>query len=93
MFASIVVYTKPDCPLCHGLIQKLRSLPAVPEFKLELRDITTCEEWQARYQFSIPVLIVNGRSFPRPAPQVSPERLALLLKPALENPPCLSSSS
>jgi glutaredoxin len=89
--AHLILYTKPDCPLCAALRQKL--LDTGLDFTLEERDITTQTNWFNQYQFLIPVLVVNGRTFPRPAPRITSERLAVLLRPALAHPPCLSSEA
>jgi glutaredoxin len=88
MPGKVTVYTKPDCPLCAGLVSKLTEIQTVLNCQLELRDITTQAEWWERYQFTVPVLLINGRTFPRPSPRLSPERLVSLLLPALghENP-------
>jgi len=81
--ALLAVYTKPDCPLCAGLVAKLTAIQPELGFTLELRDITTRDDWQERYQYRIPVLEVNGRGFPSPQPRITNARLAALLGPAL----------
>ncbi|WP_218079716.1 glutaredoxin family protein [Anthocerotibacter panamensis] len=88
METVVVVYTKPDCPLCASLVAKLTALQPQGAFLLELRDISTRSDWEAQFAHSVPVLVVNGRTFPRPSPRIAPERLAALLAPALQRPPC-----
>jgi hypothetical protein len=52
---KFVLYSKPGCHLCEGLQAKLETASHLP-FELEVRDITTQEDWFARYQYEIPVL-------------------------------------
>jgi len=79
----IIIYTKPDCPLCAGLLAKLMVIQPELGFTLEPRDITAQSVWFEQYQFKIPVLVVNGREFPTPSPRLTPERLKGLLGPNL----------
>ena len=57
---QLVLYSKPGCHLCEGLQEKLEAIqnsdPCPLEFKLDIRDITTREDWFAAYQYEIPVL-------------------------------------
>ncbi|WP_396034972.1 glutaredoxin family protein, partial [Candidatus Cyanaurora vandensis] len=53
----ILVYTKPDCPLCQGLIARLQEIQPALAFTLELR-----QDLSER----VPRLVVNGRPFPQP---------------------------
>jgi hypothetical protein len=52
---QLILYSKPGCHLCEGLEEKLRQVEGV-EFDLEIRDITTRDDWFGRYQYEIPVL-------------------------------------
>lgn len=52
---KLVLYSKPGCHLCEGLEEKLRAIDP-PGFDLEIRDITTRDDWFAAYQYEIPVL-------------------------------------
>lgn len=55
---QIIVYSKADCHLCEGLIEKLKAVQtqaADLEFTIATRDITTREDWFQRYQYEIPV--------------------------------------
>ncbi len=57
----LILYSKPGCHLCEGLKEKLEQIPN-PSFELEIRDITTREDWWAAYQFEIPVLCKEIKS-------------------------------
>ncbi|MBF2066484.1 MAG: glutaredoxin family protein [Calothrix sp. C42_A2020_038] len=89
---KLILYSKPGCHLCEGLQEKLEQIGAMPEFsfKIEIRDITTREDWYQRYEYEIPVLFVandtenNGnaieRMIPRPSPRASVKQLAQILQ-------------
>jgi len=51
----LILYSKPGCHLCEGLQEKLEQLPNLP-VELEIRDITTRDDWFRAYQYEIPVL-------------------------------------
>jgi hypothetical protein len=55
MAMKFVLYSKPGCHLCEGLEEKLVAASHL-NFDLEVRDITTREDWFQRYQYEIPVL-------------------------------------
>ncbi len=44
--------------MCEGLQEKLEQLHTL-DFELEIRDITTREDWFQAYQYEIPVLILQ----------------------------------
>ena len=73
----LVLYSKPGCHLCEGLEEKLAQVQAVP-IALEIRDITTRDEWLQQYQYEIPVLCVeqvdeaDGTVRLLPLPRLSP---------------------
>ena len=64
--ARLVLYTKPGCCLCDGLKETLdevlasdsilASAPALRGASLELRDVSTNEEWAAKHAMEVPVL-------------------------------------
>lgn len=74
---DLILYSKPGCHLCEGLAEKLAQIEQ-PNFTLEIRDITTREDWFQAYQYEIPVLCVvmlsnNGqRPIEQPLPRFSP---------------------
>ncbi|PSO51012.1 MAG: glutaredoxin family protein [Cyanobacteria bacterium SW_9_44_58] len=80
---QLILYSKPDCHLCEGLQEKLEQVREV-SFDLEVRDITTREDWFQAYQYSVPVLRrqVDGReeTLPRPSPRASVGQLTQLLQ-------------
>lgn len=96
----LILYSKPGCHLCEGLQEKLEKIQNVA-FELEIRDITTRDDWFQTYQYEIPVLfLVESRSsatidsaspalrpIPRPSPRATVQQLAQMLqKYALDSP-------
>ena len=88
---TLILYSKPGCHLCEGLQEKLEKIQAssqtLGKFQLEIRDITTREDWFEAYQYSIPVLFKSGepnQPIPRPAPRMSVIELEQLLQKYLE---------
>ncbi|KAF8065622.1 hypothetical protein HT031_003223 [Scenedesmus sp. PABB004] len=101
---SFVLYTKPDCPLCDGLKDKVRGLIDRAEFvpcflsgaTLEVRDIATNAAWQDAMHLAVPVLAVvdeqgNEVVLPRPQPRVTADRLQRHLEEALRGTAAASS--
>ncbi|MFN4194764.1 MAG: glutaredoxin family protein [Thermosynechococcus sp.] len=67
--SHLILYSKPGCHLCEGLQEKLATLR---EFTLEVRDITSRDDWWQAYQYEIPVLyLVIGKQI-LPVPRFSP---------------------
>jgi hypothetical protein len=54
----LILYSKPGCHLCEGLEEKLNQIQSL-QFELEIRDITTREDWFQRFQYEIPVLMLE----------------------------------
>ncbi|MEX0272352.1 glutaredoxin family protein [Leptolyngbyaceae cyanobacterium UHCC 1019] len=52
---QLILYSKPGCHLCEGLQEKLERIQSIP-LELEVRDITTRDDWFQQYQYEIPVL-------------------------------------
>ncbi|TRU28566.1 MAG: glutaredoxin family protein [Microcystis aeruginosa Ma_SC_T_19800800_S464] len=79
---ELILYSKLDCHLCEGLLEKLEKIRP-PEWKLEIRDITSREDWFNAYQYEIPVLcqkLATGEKIlPRLSPRANAEQLARLL--------------
>ncbi len=57
----LILYSKPGCHLCEGLQEKLEQIQPL-SFELEIRDITTREDWFQAYQYEVPVLCLSNRS-------------------------------
>ncbi|MEN9245998.1 MAG: glutaredoxin family protein, partial [Thermostichales cyanobacterium SRBZ-1_bins_19] len=53
-----ILYSKPGCHLCEGLLDKLRQLPEIAP-TLTVRDITTNPQWWQRFHLDIPVLALQ----------------------------------
>jgi hypothetical protein len=82
---KLILYSKPDCHLCEGLLEKLQLIQAV-QFDLEIRDITSNLNWFEQYQYEIPVLclwdeqLIQERELPRLSPRSPFTKLEELLK-------------
>ncbi|MBW4635549.1 MAG: glutaredoxin family protein [Iphinoe sp. HA4291-MV1] len=86
----IILYSKPGCHLCEGLQEKLEQIQNL-KFELEIRDITTREDWFQAYQYEVPVLfLANHRGtegtqenkellLPRPSPRATVQQLQSML--------------
>ncbi len=69
----LILYSKPGCHLCEGLQEKLEQIEGV---HLEIRDITTREDWFNAYEYEVPVLCdSNDKPLPRPSPRASVAQL------------------
>jgi Glutaredoxin-like domain (DUF836) len=51
----LILYSKPGCHLCEGLQEKLQQIESI-NFQLEVRDITSRDDWFQAYQYEVPVL-------------------------------------
>ena len=80
---KLVFYSKPGCHLCEGLQEKLAQVTNI-DFELEIRDITTRDDWFNAYQYEIPVLcqkLPQGeKPLPRLAPRASVKKLEQMLQ-------------
>jgi len=81
----LALYSKPGCHLCEGLQAKLEQIQSL-NFELEIRDITTREDWLQLYEYEVPVLcrkvIGAGKEeqLPRPSPRSSVRQLEQMLQ-------------
>ena len=78
----LILYSKPGCHLCEGLQEKLERVQTI-KFELEIRDITTREDWFAAYEYEVPVLALDTdpqQILPRPSPRASLQQLERLLQ-------------
>ncbi len=79
---KLILYSKPGCHLCEGLEEKLRQI-TTPQFELEIRDITTRDDWFQAYRYEIPVLCLESlASLSSPAPTFPPVTLTPLPRPS-----------
>jgi hypothetical protein len=79
---QLIFYSKPGCHLCEGLEEKLRQ---IPDAELEIRDITSRDDWFQQYQYEIPVVLWVTESgaivpLPRISPRASVTQVAQLLQ-------------
>lgn len=79
---ELILYSKPGCHLCEGLEEKLAQVSLIA-IELEVRDITTNEQWFTAYQYEIPVLMWRSPTgevtIPRLSPRAPVSRLEQLL--------------
>ncbi len=84
----LILYSKPDCHLCEGLQEKLEKIENL-DFELEIRDITSREDWFAAYQYEVPVLYYDRQGkeqpLPRPSPRASVKQIERMLQKYLLN--------
>lgn len=78
----LILYSKPGCHLCEGLQEKLEQIQTIP-IELEIRDITTREDWFRAYEYEIPVLMLvkesgDERQPNEQTPMAVPQSLKLL---------------
>ena len=57
MSLHLILYSKPGCHLCEGLQEKLAQIQNL-DLTLDMRDITTRDDWFQAYQYEIPVLVL-----------------------------------
>ncbi len=80
---QLILYSKPGCHLCEGLQEKLEQIQGL-NYELEVRDITTREDWLQAYQYEVPVLCrVSADTeelLPRPSPRATVQQLAQMLQ-------------
>lgn len=84
---QLILYSKPGCHLCEGLQEKLEQIVETQNFvslQLEVRDITTREDWSKAYQYEVPVVCKNARGreeqLPRPSPRATVQQLEQMLQ-------------
>jgi glutaredoxin len=79
----LILYSKPGCHLCEGLQEKLEQIQGL-NVELEVRDITSREDWFQTYQYEVPVLCRNSfdreERLPRPSPRASVRQLEQMLQ-------------
>jgi glutaredoxin len=63
----LILYSKPGCHLCEGLQEKLEQIQSFG-IALEVRDITTREDWFQQYQYEIPVMFLAQAQTPSAEP-------------------------
>lgn len=91
----LILYSKPGCHLCEGLQEKLEKIQNI-SFELEIRDITTREDWFAKYEYEVPGLYLSNhrgaedaeeseKLLPRPSPRGSVQQLEQMLCKYLAN--------
>ncbi len=87
----LILYGKAGCHLCEGLQEKLEQIENL-DIQLEVRDITTREDWFNAFQYEIPVLfrVPTDRNdvaepLPRPSPRATVRQLEQMLQKYLDH--------
>lgn len=79
---KIILYSKPECHLCEGLIEKLTQIQEL-NLDLEIRDINNNSQWWEEYQYEIPVMYAvtaeGEKLIPRVSPRASVAQLTKIL--------------
>jgi glutaredoxin len=75
---AIVVYTKPNCPLCEEAIDAIESVRARVSFDLVLKNILESLDDFERFKHDIPVIFLNGKELSRH--QITGEQLIEALR-------------
>ncbi|HAG80515.1 MAG TPA: glutaredoxin family protein [Cyanobacteria bacterium UBA11162] len=81
---QFILYSKPGCHLCEGLQEKLEQIQGL-DIELEVRDITTREDWFEAYQYEVPVLCHKVSDQEEPVPRPSPRATVQQLERMLQN--------
>jgi hypothetical protein len=84
----LILYSKIGCHLCEGLQEKLEQIQGL-DFDLEVREITSREDWFQAYEYEVPVLCrdTSGREeqLPRPSPRATVRHLEQMLQKYIGN--------
>ncbi|MGK7892464.1 MAG: glutaredoxin family protein [Xenococcus sp. (in: cyanobacteria)] len=80
---NLILYSKPGCHLCEGLQEKLAQVTNI-DFELEIRDITTRDDWFDAYQHAIPVLCQQLPEGEKPLPRLPPRATVKKLEQMLQ---------
>ncbi|MBU7586180.1 MAG: glutaredoxin family protein [Nostoc sp. TH1S01] len=91
----LILYSKPGCHLCEGLQEKLEQILETQNLgvELEIRDITTREDWLMAYQYEVPVMVLANlpgteafeQPLPRPSPRANVQQIQQMLCKYLSN--------
>lgn len=58
---TINFYTRDQCLLCDEALQHLKTLQHLYDFKIDVRDIETDEQWFEEFHLVIPVIELKGQ--------------------------------
>jgi Glutaredoxin-like domain (DUF836) len=81
----LILYSKIGCHLCAGLQEKLEAMQQF-QLELEVRDISSRDDWWQTYEYEVPVLYAvhpdDGtlKLIPRPSPRITVAQLEQLLQ-------------
>jgi hypothetical protein len=75
---ALTLYSRPGCHLCDDMKAVIERVARTVPLTLEVVDISTDSELEARYGLEIPVLLVDGRKAAKY--RISEEALARVLR-------------
>ncbi|BAC91435.1 glutaredoxin family protein [Gloeobacter violaceus] len=78
----VVFYSKPGCCLCDALEATLRRVQPDLGLSVEKRNILSNPEWFTDFQYTIPVLEVNGHTLTGISHRSTGAQLAAVLERA-----------
>lgn len=58
--ATLLLYTRVDCPLCEEMLHALQAIPGIADCRLELADVDADPAARRRYGLKVPVLLMDG---------------------------------
>lgn len=58
--AVVTIYTRPGCHLCEDAKANILAAGCADDFTIEEVNIDTDPALKARYQYDIPVILING---------------------------------
>ncbi|AGY57662.1 glutaredoxin family protein [Gloeobacter kilaueensis] len=79
MAKTVVFYSKPGCCLCDSLERTLQASQAHLGFVIDKRNILDDPEWFTDFQYTIPVLEIDGQTVGGISHRSSIEQLTTVL--------------
>jgi glutaredoxin len=56
----VIIYSRPDCHLCHEAEEAIRHSSCSPEVEIEMVNIDEDPRLQELYKDDVPVVFING---------------------------------
>jgi glutaredoxin len=84
---DVILYTKPDCPLCDEAKVYLDELRETLPFNLIVKDVQSDPKLVERYGTRVPLIVVNGREVVGYPPEKKWVKIAIKAGPRLDMRP------
>jgi glutaredoxin len=84
---DVILYTKPDCPLCDEAKAYLDELLQTLPFNLTVKDVQSDAKLMALYGERVPLIVVNGREVVGYPPEKKWVKIAIKAGPRLDMRP------